>query len=123
MRDLDPLHRDLALVRQTAAEYDTLKPEQVVARLKSLAIPGNAWFGSAGEMVGVAYMRMNKPDLAAATFKAMIADEQVPGTIRSRVIQLAGIYGVDADPTGALPTGTAPAGAGKPAAASDKDKN
>lgn len=89
-------YRDLALIRQTATEYDTLKPEQVVARLKPLAIPGNPWFGSAGEMVGVAYMRMNKPDLAGATFKAMIADEQVPSTIRSRIVQLAGIYGVDA---------------------------
>ncbi|MDB5713061.1 MAG: hypothetical protein JWO15_458 [Sphingomonadales bacterium] len=89
-------YRDLALIRQTASEYDTLKPEQVVARLKPLAIPGNPWFGSAGEMVGVAYMRMSKPDLAGATFKAMIADEQVPSTIRSRIVQLAGIYGVDA---------------------------
>lgn len=89
-------YRDLALIRQTATEYDTLKPEDVVTRLKPLAIPGNPWFGSAGEMVGVAYMRLNKPDLAGATFKAMIADEQVPSTIRSRIVQLAGIYGVDA---------------------------
>ncbi|MDB5701637.1 MAG: hypothetical protein JWL66_1836 [Sphingomonadales bacterium] len=89
-------YRDLALIRQTATEYDTLKPEQVVARLKPLAIPGNPWFGSAGEMVGVAYIRLNKPDLAGATFKAMIADEQVPSTIRSRIVQLAGIYGIDA---------------------------
>jgi hypothetical protein len=94
-------YRDLALVRQTATEYDTLKPEQVVARLKPLAIPGNPWFGSAGEMVGVAYMKLNKPDLAGATFKAMIADQQVPSTIRSRVVQLAGIFGVDATPEGA----------------------
>jgi hypothetical protein len=109
-------YRDLALVRQTASEYDTLKPEQVVARLKPLAIPGNPWFGSAGEMVGVAYMRMNKPDLAGATFKAMIGDEQVPPTIRSRIVQLAGIFGVEA----------IPAGAGKAAAtgnATGKDKN
>ena len=32
--------RDLALVRQTAAEYETLTPGQVVARLKPLAIAG-----------------------------------------------------------------------------------
>ncbi|CAN5246329.1 hypothetical protein BH09PSE3_BH09PSE3_13850 [soil metagenome] len=102
-------YRDLALIRQTASEYDTLPPEQVVTRLKPLAIPGNPWFGSAGEMVGVAYMRLNKPDLAGATFKAIIADEQVPGTIRSRIVQLAGIYGVDATS----------AGAGKTVAASD----
>ena len=72
--------------------------EAIVARLKPLAVPGNPWFGSAGEMVAVAYMNMNKPDLAGATFAAMARDEQVPSTIRSRVVQLAGILGIDALP-------------------------
>lgn len=109
-------YRDLALVRQTAAEYDTLRPEQVVARLKPLAIPGNPWFGSAGEMVGVAYMKMNKPDLAGATFKALVGDQQVPSTIRSRVVQLAGIFGVEASPSGAGPSGAPSSGEGPSAA-------
>jgi len=110
-------YRDLALVRQTATEFDTLKPETVIARLKPLAISGNPWFGSAGEMVGIAYMRMNKPDLAGATFAALARDENVPDTIRSRVVQLAGVMGIDALPAGAGPgtgTGGAPTG---------KDKN
>ena len=92
---LPQAYRDLALVRQTAAEYDSLKPEQVIARLKPLAIPKNPWFGSAGEMVAVAYLRMNKPDLAGATFSAMMSDETVPSTIRSRVQQLSGSLGVN----------------------------
>lgn len=88
--------RDLALIRQTAAEYDTLKPADVIARLKPLAVPGNAWFGSAGEMVAIAHMRMNKPDLAGPLFLQLSEDEQVPETIRSRARQLAGVMGVDA---------------------------
>jgi len=44
-------YRDLALIRWTAAEYDTMKPQDVVARLKPLAVKGNPWFGSAGELV------------------------------------------------------------------------
>ncbi|MBA3898417.1 MAG: tetratricopeptide repeat protein [Sphingomonadaceae bacterium] len=95
---LDKPYRDLALIRQTAAEYDTLPPAQVVARLKPLAMPGNPWFGTAGELTGIAYMRMNQPQLAAALFKALAADPGVPETIRSRVVQLAGILGVDAIP-------------------------
>lgn len=91
-------YRDLALVRQTAAEYDSLAPAQVVARMKPLAAPGNPWFGSAGEMTAIAYIRMNKPDLAGATLKALAADEGVPETIRSRAVQLAGSLGVDAIP-------------------------
>ncbi|MDM7928419.1 tetratricopeptide repeat protein [Blastomonas fulva] len=88
--------RDLALIRQTAAEYDSLKPADVIARLKPLAVPGNPWFGSAGEMVAIAHMRMNKPDLAGPLFLQLSEDKQVPETIRSRSRQLAGVMGVDA---------------------------
>ncbi|MFN3475373.1 MAG: tetratricopeptide repeat protein [Blastomonas sp.] len=88
--------RDLALIRQTAAEYDSLKPADVIARLRPLAVPGNPWFGSAGEMVAIAHMRMNKPDLAGPLFLQLSEDKQVPETIRSRSRQLAGVMGVDA---------------------------
>lgn len=88
--------RDLALIRQTAAEYDTLKPQQIVDRLKPLAVAGNPWFGSAGEMVAVAYLNMNKPDLAGPLFAAISKDDGVPETIRSRAVQMAGVLGIDA---------------------------
>jgi hypothetical protein len=96
--NLDQPYRDLALVRQTAAEFDTMAPDAVIARLKPLAVKGNPWFGSAGEMVGISYMRKGQNDLAGAMFGAVAKDETVPETIRSRVVQLAGILGVDAAP-------------------------
>jgi hypothetical protein len=88
--------RDLALIRQTAAEFDTLKPETVIARLKPLAVAGNSWFGSAGEMTAMAYMRMNKPDLAGRLFADMAKTETVPETIRSRSAEMANALGVEA---------------------------
>jgi hypothetical protein len=88
--------RDLALVRQTAAEFDTMKPEAIVARLKPLAVPGNAWFGSAGEMVAMSYIKLGKTDLAGKLFGEIGKQESVPETIRSRAIQMAGVLGVDA---------------------------
>lgn len=88
--------RDLALIRQTAAEYDRLPPDQVVARMKPLAVAGNPWFGSAGEMVAVAYLKLNKPELAGPLFAAIAKDEQVPETIRARATRIAGVLGVDA---------------------------
>ncbi len=96
--NLDQPYRDLALVRQTAAEFDSMTPDAVIARLKPLAAKGNPWFGSAGEMVGISYMRKGQNDLAGAMFGAVAKDETVPETIRSRVVQLAGILGVDAAP-------------------------
>ena len=88
--------RDLALIRKTTAEFDTLKPQQVIDRLKPLAVPGNPWFGSAGEMVAVSYLNMNKSDLAGPLFAQLAKDDSVPATIRSRALQMAGVEGIDA---------------------------
>ncbi|TCP71715.1 tetratricopeptide repeat protein [Sphingomonas sp. PP-CE-1G-424] len=88
--------RDLALVRQTSAEFDTLKPQVVVERLRPLAVPGGAWLGSAGEMVAIAYLRMNQRQQAGTMFGQIARDATVPDTIRQRAVQMAGVLGVDA---------------------------
>ncbi|MES2055950.1 MAG: tetratricopeptide repeat protein [Pseudomonadota bacterium] len=88
--------RDLALVRQTSAEFDTLKPDVIVNRLRPLAVKGNPWFGSAGELVAGAYLRMNRPDLAGKLFGQIAREETVPATLRQRAVQMAGVLGVDA---------------------------
>lgn len=92
----DPPYRDLAIIRQTAAEYDTLPPAKVIDRLRPLALPGNAFFGSAGEMTAIAYMRLNQPKVAGTMLAAMAGDPQVPDSVRSRAVQLAAANGVDA---------------------------
>ena len=89
-------YRDLALIRQTALEFDALPPQQVVDRLKPLAAEGNSWFGSAGEMTAIAYMKLRKPELAGPIYAAMAKDRHVPDTIRTRAVQMAGLLGVDA---------------------------
>ncbi len=91
-------YRDLATIRQVSAAYDTLKPEEAIARLKPLAVAGKPWFGSAGEMTAIAYLRLNRPREAGAMFAALAKDQGVPQSIRSRSIQLAGVLGVDAAP-------------------------
>ncbi|WP_150290787.1 tetratricopeptide repeat protein [Sphingobium estronivorans] len=93
---LDQPYRDLALIRQTTLEFESLQPQQVVDRLKPLAVEGAPWFGSAGELVAIAYMKMRKNDLAGPLFAAMAKDRNVPQSIRSRARQMAGLLGVDA---------------------------
>ena len=88
--------RDLALIRQTSAEFDGLPAQTVVDRLKPLAKPGNAWFGSAGEMTAIAYMKMGKDNLAGPIFAQISKQEGVPQSLRSRAQQMAGALGVDA---------------------------
>jgi len=91
-------YRQAALVRQTELEFDRLRPQQVIQRLGALARPGGAWFGTAGEMVGIAHLRMNRPDLAGPLFARIGRDETVPPTIRTRAIQMAGSLGINAMP-------------------------
>ncbi len=88
--------RELALIRQTATEFDKLPPATVIQRLQPLAVAGNPWFGSAGEMVAVAHLKQQKPKEAAQIFAAMAKDEALPESIRSRALQMAGALGVDA---------------------------
>ena len=94
--ELPAPYRELALIRQTAAEYDSLQPAVVVQRLQPLAVAGNPWFGSAGEMVALAYLKQQKNADAARIFAAMAKDQSIPASIRSRSVQMAGALGVDA---------------------------
>lgn len=110
--------RDMALVRQTAAEFDTLAPQAIVDRLKPLSKPGHAWFGSAGEMTAMAYIKMGKDNLAGPIFAQIAKQEDVPETLRSRAQQMAGSLGVDAvqlndKPAGASATADADKGSAK----------
>lgn len=87
--------RDLALVRQTALEFDALQPQAVIDRLASLARPGNPWFGSAGEMTALALLKANRKAEAGRLLTSIGADAGVPESIRGRVLQLAGSLGID----------------------------
>lgn len=88
--------RDLALIREISVDFDAMKPQDVVDRLKPLAAPGNAWFGPAAELVGMAYLKQNKQDQAAPLFAAIAKDENTDEGLRSRARQLAAVLGVDA---------------------------
>lgn len=94
--DLPKPYRDLALIRQTALEFDKLKPEEVISRLEPLAKPGNPWFGTAGEMTAAAKIKQGKKQDAAQLYAAIAKDKTVPDAIRARSVQLAASLGVDA---------------------------
>ncbi|MCJ2187762.1 tetratricopeptide repeat protein [Novosphingobium beihaiensis] len=87
--------RDMAKVRAVAADFDAMKPQDVVTQLKPLAAPGNPWFGVAGELVGMAYLKQGKKDQAGPLFSAIAKDEGVNEGLRSRARQLAAVLGVD----------------------------
>lgn len=96
--------RDLATVRAVSLQFDSMAPADVVAKLKPLAIAGRPWFGSAGEMTALAYLKMNRKDLAGPLFAALSRDAEVPTSLRSRAEGMATALGQDVAPI-------APAGA------------
>ena len=87
--------RDLALIRQVSAEFDSIAPQQVIDRLKPLATAGHPYFGSAGELTALAYLKMGKPNMAGPIFAQIAKQEDLPPTLRSRAQQMAGALGID----------------------------
>jgi hypothetical protein len=91
--------RDLAMIRATTMQFDSLPPAQVVSRLKTLTVPGGAWFGSAGELTVAAYLMMNRRDLAAPLLVSIVQDVNVPPSIRGRASSMATALGQSVVPT------------------------
>lgn len=88
--------RDIATIRAVTARYDTMPPADVVAKLKPLAVPGNAFFGPAGELVAMAYLDQGKQAEAGALFASIARDKGTPDSLKTRARQMAGLLGVDA---------------------------
>lgn len=94
--DAPQAYRDLATIREVSLTFDQIGPAKVVERLKPLAVPGNPWFGSAGELVAMAYVKQGNNELAGALFAQIAKDKTVPDSLRRRTRQMAGLLGVDA---------------------------
>lgn len=88
--------RDLATVRGTMVDFDAMKPDEVIARLKPLVEAGKPFFGTAGELTAMAMLAKGDRAGAGQLFAKIAADRQVPETIRNRAVQVAGSLGVDA---------------------------
>lgn len=94
--DAPEVYRQLGLVRATALEFDSLNPDEVIARMQPLAKAGEPWFGTAGELTAMAYLKKGQKQPAARLFASIAGDPSVPESLRSRATQIAGTLGVDA---------------------------
>lgn len=89
-------YRDVALIRATTLDFDALKPDVVIERMKPLAVKGDPWFGSAGELTAMALLKKGDKAAAGRLFGDLAATDGVPASIRSRASQIASTLGVDA---------------------------
>ena len=88
--------RDLARIREVSSNFDAMEPADVIAKLKPLAAPGQPFFGSAGELVAMAYLEQGNNDEAGALFAQIAREDDVPESLKSRARQMASLLGVDA---------------------------
>lgn len=96
--------KDAALLRRTTLAFDEMKPADVIAALKPLAVADSPWFGSAGELTAIAHLKAGQREEAGKLFSALSADPIVPESIKLRAGQMASMLGSPpAQPT----TGTA----------------
>lgn len=96
---VDQSLRDMALIRQTALEFDTLKPDAIVARLKPIVDakdPVSSWFPSAAELSAAAYYQQGQYDQAGKLYGRIAKIPGVSKSLQSRAVQMAGMLGVDA---------------------------
>lgn len=87
--------RDAALIKSVRLSYDSQPPATVIARLKDLSVPGNPWFGIAGEMTALAQIKADKVELAKPLLIAITRDETQPPSLRGRTGQMAVSLGID----------------------------
>jgi hypothetical protein len=91
-------YRNVAVIRQTAVEFDEIPPQEVISRLEALTKPGGPWFGTAGEMTALALLKQGKTRDAGQLFAAIAKDQTVPQGVRARASQVAGSLGFDTGP-------------------------
>jgi hypothetical protein len=87
--------RDMALVRKTTVEFDSLKPADVIARISPLVNKDNAQFGSAAELKAIALMKMGRKEEAGKLFAAIYKEETVPQSLRDRALRMTSVLGVN----------------------------
>ncbi len=92
--------RDFASLRAIMIRYEDMKPAEAITALKPLAQENSAWFGTAGELLAIAYMRDNKPADALPVFEALAANPDVPQTVKIRAKEMQRLLGSQ---TNALP--------------------
>ncbi len=96
MDDIPESLSNLAELRAVLASYDTIKPAEAIRRLTPLAQEGEPYFGTAGEVLAMAYLDAGDKKKAGALFEKIAKNEDVADTTRGRARQMASVLGFDA---------------------------
>ncbi len=87
--------RDAATMKLLRAEFDSLKPADILARTAPYLAGDSPWFPVAGEMAALAHMTAGDTEKAGALFYRIASDERAPQSLRARAEQMAAALGQD----------------------------
>ncbi len=119
--DADASLRDIALIRQSLADFDTVPPATIIGRLAPLVARGGPAFASAAELTALAQLKQGNDRAAAGLFGRIAAAPDAADSLKKRALQMAGMLRAPRDagaalqaPMPAQPTVAAPAAGAQP---------
>jgi hypothetical protein len=82
---LDPVFRDIARAQAALLLIDTASVAEITSRMQPLLTPTGPLRHSARELIGLAHYRAGERAAAAKLFAEILADQEVPPSMRNRV--------------------------------------
>ena len=107
--DADPVFRDLALIRQTLVEFDTLEPAKVVERLQPVIDRNGPAFPPAAELAALAELKRGKTQQALALYRRIAESNLSSPSLKRRAQQMVANFGGAPVPETATPAAAAAA--------------
>lgn len=96
-QDLDPVYRDLALVKAILLAGSDLAPDARIGRLEPLTTPGAPYRPLALELTALAHVDAGNPDKAIEMLTALLSDAEATQGLRRRVSQMIVALGGELD--------------------------
>lgn len=93
---LDPVYRDLAVLKSAMIGAGVIEPEARMAKLATIASPGAPYRLLAEEQIAATQVEMGEIEVAIAGFRAISADSEASNGLRRRAMQM--IVALGADP-------------------------
>ncbi|MBX2831569.1 MAG: tetratricopeptide repeat protein [Rhodospirillales bacterium] len=86
--DIDQVYRDLAVVQIAMNSANQSNAQEMIAKLTPIAVPENAWYYSAREMIALLHVASGDVEAAKPLLTEIADDAQAPSGMRARASEI-----------------------------------
>lgn len=86
--DIDQVYRDLAVVEIAMNSATESNAKDLITRLEPIAVPENAWYYSAREMIALLHVAAGEIDAAKPLLTEIADDSEAPSGMRARASEI-----------------------------------